>query len=203
MRITLDERELKKTLELILAGKAGTDREQILDHISSLEKAVREESRSKRYGTATGARYIAGLVSEYSRFLERTKALVGKEDFRSATKECAEFAKALEEKGILPKPNELRRLLKGLGLPGLRFQTKSQAETFASLMASPMLTAAPLYPKLGFATNDQVWWSLLALTFIHLVGRLIQYGLAEEEDKQKYAKWALIAFAMFAGVLSF
>jgi len=201
MRIELDEGKLKKTLELILAGKAETDLKQTLAYISSLEKAVKEESRNKGYRTATGARYITGLVSEYSRFLGKTKALAEKGDFKAAGRECAEFAKMLEESGIVPKPNELKRQLNGLGLSGIRFKTRAQAETFGALMANPMLTAAPLYKKIGFATNDQMWWSLLALTFIHLIGQLVIYALAEEKDKQKHAKWVLIAFAMFAGVL--
>lgn len=205
MRIDIDgtgERELKRTLELIFAGKAETDREQILSHISSLEKMVRTESKNKAYRTASGARYITGLVSEYILFLRETKALIGKGDFKAAGRECAEFAKMLEDSGIVPKPNELKRLLNGLGLSGIRFHTKAQAETFSALMTSPMLTAAPLYNKIGFTTNEQMWWGLLALTFLHLVGQLVRYWLAEDKDKQRCAKWVLVAFAMFAGVLT-
>ena len=199
MRIDLAESKLKKTLELIMAGKAETDKKQILDYISSLEKAVKEESRNKRYRTATGARYITGIISEYTKFLGKTKALIGKEDLESAAKECAEFARVLEEAGIMPKPGALKRLAKSIGL---KFRTKEQAEAFSSFMANPMLAILPAsYPGLSFATDEQAWWSLLILTSIHLIGRLIQYGLAEEKDREKYVKWLLIAFAMFAGVL--
>jgi len=200
MRIGLDESKLKKTLDLIIAGKAEADKKQVLAYISGLEKAVKEESKSKRYRTATGARYITGIASEYGRFLEKTKTLVEKEDLKAAAKECAEFAKRLGEEGMIPKPGGLKKKLKKRGI-NVKFRTKEQAEKFAALAANPMI-AIPMIPQLNISIGDTLWLNLLILTFMHLIGRLIQYGLAEEKDKEKYAKWLLIAFAMFAGVLA-